>query len=115
DRMHDAVESLDGGAVTIVCPGETCGVEIELQPRDDELVAVVDDLETDVELSPPPTYDPAAPWTDADALPRLVEAITAAGFADLGQKVGLRGGSVICRQCGEELSVLHELLEPTEL
>jgi hypothetical protein len=115
DRIHDAVESLDGGAVTIVCPGETCGVQIELQARDDQLVAVVDDLETDVELSPPPAYDPAAPWTDGDALPRLVEAIAAAGCADLAQQVALLGGSVICPQCGEELSVLHELLEPTEL
>src|SRR5262249_22013465 len=60
DRMHDAVESLRDGAVAIVCPGETCGVEIELQPRDAQLVAVVDDRETDVEASPPPGYDPAS-------------------------------------------------------
>lgn len=115
DRMHDAVEGLRGGEVAIVCPGETCGVEIALQPRDAQLVAVVDDLETDVAAAPPPAYDPAAPWTDEDALPRLAEAIATAGFPDLALQVTLLGGTAVCPQCGDELSIREELLEADEL
>jgi hypothetical protein len=108
------VASLQGGSMSVVCPGETCGVEISLEPRDAQLVAVVDELETDVEMVSPPAYDPAAPWTDADALPRLADVITAAGFSDLAQQIALLGGNVVCPKCGEELSVQHELLDPGE-
>lgn len=112
--MYEVVESLQGGSVTVVCPGDTCGVEISLEPRDAQLVAVVDDLETDVERAPLSAYDPDGPWTDADALPRLADALAAAGCPDLAQQIALLGGNVLCPKCGEMLSVRHELLYPSE-
>jgi hypothetical protein len=45
----------------------------------------------------------------------LRSAIAVAGFADLAQRVTMLGGTGVCPKCGEELSIRHEILEPSEL
>lgn len=119
--IYEAVDALSRGEVEVRCPAETCGVPLWIQPRDEGLVAVlaresgededVDSVESVVERTAPVAFDPDAPWTDADALPRLIVLANASHAA--ASHLEDLGGTVACPKCGERFSIRDELLEPT--
>jgi hypothetical protein len=89
---YDAIEAIRTGELQVRCPADECGVEISMQGW----TAFVDEDETPIGAVQLPAFDPAAPWTDRDAIGRVCCLLDHSGHRALGKRVASIAGSVTC-------------------
>ena len=107
---YDAIEAIGNGELQLRCPADECGVEISMQGW----TAFVDDDDTPIAAAPLPAFDPAAPWTDRDAIGRVCSMLDTSGHRASSKRIASIAGSVTCPHCGEAFIAFDELLRPTD-